>query len=65
MGILAFADNRLNIVILDACRNNPYKRSFRSAAPGLARMDAPRGTLVAYATSPGGVAVDGTFVTYS
>ena len=40
MGILAFADNRLNIVNLDACRNNPYKRSFRSSAPGLARMDA-------------------------
>ena len=59
LGTMEFARNRLNIVILDACRNNPYARSFRSAARGLARMDAPRGTLVAYATAPGGVAFDG------
>ena len=59
LGTMEFARNRLNIVILDACRNNPYARSFRSATRGLARMDAPRGTLVAYATAPGGVAFDG------
>ena len=53
------AENPLNIVILDACRNNPFKRSFRSSAQGLARMDAPKGTIIAYATSPGSVAEDG------
>ena len=53
------ADNKLNIVILDACRNNPFKRSFRSSSSGLARMDAPIGTIIAYATSPGSVAADG------
>jgi uncharacterized caspase-like protein len=53
------AGNRLNIVILDACRNNPFARSFRSSAKGLARMNAPVGTLIAYATSPNRVASDG------
>ena len=54
------AGNRLNIVILDACRNNPFARSFRSAGGGLAQMDAPVGTLIAFSTSPGSVASDGT-----
>lgn len=53
------AANSLNIVILDACRNNPFARSFRSASRGLAQMDAPTGTLIAYATAPGSVASDG------
>ncbi len=53
------AGNTLNIVILDACRNNPFKRSFRSSRSGLARMDAPIGTIIAYSTSPGSVAADG------
>ena len=53
------AHNRLNIVILDACRNNPFERSFRSASGGLAVTDAPRGTLIAYATGPGKTAEDG------
>ena len=53
------AGNPLNIVILDACRNNPFKRSFRTSKKGLAQMDAPLGTVVAYATSPGSVAEDG------
>lgn len=59
MAEMAKAGNRLNIVILDACRNNPFARSFRSGTSGLATMDAPTGTLVAYATSPGKVASDG------
>jgi formylglycine-generating enzyme required for sulfatase activity len=54
------AQNGLNIVILDACRNNPFSRSFRSASNGLAQVDAPTGTLIAYATAPGRVASDGT-----
>lgn len=53
------AQNGLNIVILDACRNNPFARSFRSASNGLAQVDAPTGTLIAYATAPGRVAMDG------
>ncbi|MBF0473129.1 MAG: tetratricopeptide repeat protein [Nitrospirae bacterium] len=53
------AKNRLNIVILDACRDNPFK-GFRSVGGGgLAMMNAPRGTFIAYATSPGSVASDG------
>ena len=53
------AGNGPNVVILDACRNNPFARSFRSAEAGLARMDAPTGSLIAYATAPGHVASDG------
>lgn len=59
LGKMEDAGNGLNIVILDACRDNPFARSFRSAQSGLARMDAPRGTLIAYATAPGSVAADG------
>ena len=50
--------NRINIVILDACRNNPFK-GVRSGTKGLSMMDAPVGTLIAYATAPGSVAEDG------
>ncbi len=54
------AGSRLNIVILDACRNNPFRSRFRSATRGgLARMRAPRGSLLAYAAGPGEVAEDG------
>lgn len=57
---MAAAGNRLNIVILDACRNNPFSGSFRSLGNnGLASIDAPSGTLIAYATAPGSVAEDG------
>ena len=59
LGEMEFAGNRMNIVILDACRNNPLTRRFRSATRGLARMNAPRGSLVAYSTGPGEVARDG------
>jgi uncharacterized caspase-like protein len=54
-----YAANDLNFLILDACRNNPVVRSFRSGTRGLAQVDAPKGTLIAYATEPGGVAADG------
>jgi len=53
------AKSAINLVILDACRNNPFTRSWRSVGRGLARMDAPRGTLIAYSTRPGNVANDG------
>jgi hypothetical protein len=54
------AGNDMNIVILDACRNNPFARNFRSGTQGLARMDAPKGSIIAYATAPGELAADGT-----
>lgn len=55
---MEFARARIKFMVLDACRNNPFVRSFRSGTRGLARMVSPKGTLIAYATSPGGVAVD-------
>jgi hypothetical protein len=51
--------SRLNVVILDACRDNPLPRSVRNSSRGLAQMSAPVGTLIAYSTSPGSVASDG------
>jgi formylglycine-generating enzyme required for sulfatase activity len=54
------AGNDLNMVFLDACRNNPFARSFRSSGKGLAQMDAPKGSFVAFATAPGSIASDGT-----
>lgn len=56
---MGVAQNRLNIVILDACRNNPFTRSFRSYSQGLAQVNAPAGTFIAYATAPGQTASDG------
>jgi uncharacterized caspase-like protein len=53
------ARNRLNLVFLDACRNDPFIKSNRSASLGLARMDASLGMLISYATAPGSVAEDG------
>lgn len=53
------AQNRVNIVVLDACRNNPFGRGFRSASLGLASIDAPSETIISYATAPGRVAADG------
>ena len=57
---MEIARNRMNIIILDACRNNPFARSWRSLSTGLAFINAPAGTLIAYATAPGSVASDGT-----
>jgi hypothetical protein len=54
------AKSRVNIVVLDACRDNPLPRSVRSASRGLAQMNAPMGTIIAFSTSPGSVASDGT-----
>ncbi len=52
--------NRINIAILDACRNNPYASSVRGGGvPGLAPVLAPSGSFIAYATAPGAVAYDG------
>ena len=55
------AGTPLSLVILDACRNNPFGgRGLRTTAPGLAQMQAPKGTLISFATQPGNVAADGT-----
>jgi formylglycine-generating enzyme required for sulfatase activity len=51
---------RVGLVILDACRDNPFPGSARSSTRGLARMGVPTGSIVAYATAPGSTAEDGT-----
>ncbi len=54
------AGTKLNLVVLDACRNNPFgSRGLRAAGGGLAQMRAPEGTLISFATQPGNVALDG------
>jgi uncharacterized caspase-like protein/Flp pilus assembly protein TadD len=55
------AQTKMNMIVMDACRNNPFERSWHRSANGngLAMMNAPSGTLIAYATSPGKVASDG------
>jgi uncharacterized caspase-like protein len=54
------AGTKLNLVLLDACRNNPFGgRGLRASDGGLAQMRAPEGTLLSYATQPGSVALDG------
>jgi len=57
---LSQAKKRVNILILDACRDNPLRSRNRSSSNGLTSIDAPVGTLVAFSTSPGKVAEDGT-----
>lgn len=52
-------DEGLNMIILDACRNNPFPTGKRSGGSGLSRVQAPSGTLIAYSTDPGSVASDG------
>jgi uncharacterized caspase-like protein len=56
------AGSTVNIVILDACRNNPFERSWTRSTKGrgLIAIDAPVGSLIAFATSPGNTASDGT-----
>lgn len=51
--------NALNIVILDACRSNPFKGFSRSTEKGLRSIDAPKGSYIVYATKPGDTASDG------
>ncbi|MBO6024543.1 MAG: SUMF1/EgtB/PvdO family nonheme iron enzyme [Bacteroidales bacterium] len=52
----------MKLIVLDACRNNPFERSWHKSTgvKGLSLMDAPKGTLISYATSPGCTAEDGT-----
>ena len=64
LGKMEAAGTSTNIVILDACRNNPFERQWGGRAAGqgngLAFMNAPSGSIIAYATSPGKTASDGT-----
>jgi uncharacterized caspase-like protein len=53
------AKNPVNFVILDACRNNPFGTRLQASARGLAQVEAPPGTLIAFATAPGSTAADG------
>lgn len=53
-------NSRMNIVILDACRNNPFPATSRSVGSGLGEMKRARGSFIAFATAPGSVASDGT-----
>lgn len=58
---LEAAQARLSILVLDACRNDPFRASATrdAAGAGLAAMRAPRGTIIAYATQPGNTSLDG------
>ena len=53
------AQNPMNVIILDACRDNPFGTKVHSQQKGLSQFDAPPGSLLAYATSPGNTAADG------
>jgi tetratricopeptide (TPR) repeat protein len=53
------SSSRINILVLDACRNNPFPSAYRSAESGLAEVRRARGSFIAYATAPGSVASDG------
>ncbi len=57
--VMNSSKSKINIVILDACRNNPFQASSRSLSRGLAPVDAPTGTFIAYSTAPGTTAADG------
>ena len=59
MATLDAIPSRLRIVVLDACRNNPFP-TVNDAGRGLAIVDAPNGSIVGYSTAPGAEAQDGT-----
>jgi hypothetical protein len=59
MTALASTPSKSRIVLLDACRNNPFSAINKTAGRGLAIVDAPTGSIVAYATAPGSEAEDG------
>jgi len=52
------AGNSVNLILLDACRDNPF-RDFRGGSQGLAESSVPEGSLISFATSPGNVSSDG------
>jgi len=60
MNLMSAVPSKTKIVILDACRNDPFKEIAKTTGKGLAIVNAPEGSIVAYSTSPGAVAEDGT-----
>ena len=59
MAQLDYSKNPFNIIVLDACRNNPVSRGWRSVSRGLAPLDAPTGSVILFSTAPGKEAFDG------
>src|SRR5262249_60945791 len=59
MNVLSTIRSKSTVVILDACRNNPFSAINKTAGRGLAIVDAPNGSLVSYSTAPGTEALDG------
>ncbi len=59
LGKMTAAKDKTFVIILDACRDDPFKGGYRPEQKGLSQFDAPVGSLLAYATSPGNVASDG------
>jgi hypothetical protein len=59
MNTLSSVPSRMRIVMLDACRNNPFSEINKTAGRGLAIVDAPAGSIVSYSTAPGTEAEDG------
>lgn len=59
LGTLGAARGRTFVIMLDACRDNPFGSAYRPQQKGLSQFDAPAGSLLAYATAPGQVASDG------
>lgn len=61
--VMEYSKNRINIIILDACRNSPFRSFSRSDEKGITKMDPPKGakqgSIIAFATAPGDVASDG------
>jgi uncharacterized caspase-like protein len=61
--VMEYSNNRINIIILDACRNTPFRSFSRSDEKGITKMDPPKGakqgSIIAFATAPGDVASDG------
>jgi uncharacterized caspase-like protein len=61
--VMEYSNNRLNVIILDACRNSPFRGFDRSDEKGITKMDPPKGakhgSIIAFATAPGDVASDG------
>ena len=53
------AANPMNLIVLDACRDDPFGSATRMEQKGLSQMDAPPGTMLAYSTAPGNTAADG------
>lgn len=59
LGKMSKVKDKTFVIILDACRDDPFKGTYRPEQKGLSQFDAPVGSLLAYATSPGNVASDG------